>query len=137
MSKSIWFLISVLIVLFSCSKKDDEVVDPDIGVDYAGLTVGKYVVYNVDSITYRAFDGSIDTASYQIKEVVDSKYIDLENEEAFKIIRYKRYSDTLSWNLIDVWSSKISNLKFQKTEENIKFIKLIFPVKSGKPGMGM
>ena len=42
MTKSFLFLLSVTLLLFSCSKKEDEVV-PDTSADYAGLLVGKYV----------------------------------------------------------------------------------------------
>lgn len=136
MTKSFWILISIAVLLFSCSKKDEEVVSPDIGVDYAGLEVGKYVVYDVDSITYNDFDGSVVTANYQIRESVDSKFTDLAGDEAFKIIRYRRDADTLPWSIIDVWSSKLSATNFQKTEENIKYVKLVFPVKNNKKWNG-
>ena len=132
MTKSVLILISVTLILFSCSKKEEENLTPDIGSDYAGLEVGKWVVYNVDSITYDDFDSSIDTASYQIREVVDSKFLDLGDDEAFKIVRYRRDADTLAWNIIDIWSSKITATNFQKTEENIKYVKLILPVKESK-----
>lgn len=136
MTKSVLILISVTLILFSCSKKEEENLTPDIGSDYAGLEVGKWVVYNVDSITYDDFDSSIDTASYQIREVVDSKFLDLGDDEAFKIVRYRRDADTLAWNIIDIWSSKITATNFQKTEENIKYVKLIFPVKKSKTWNG-
>ncbi|NQX99085.1 MAG: hypothetical protein HRT73_14590 [Flavobacteriales bacterium] len=128
MRKSVLLLLSSILILFSCSK-EEEIIVPEIAYDYAGLVVGKFVIYDVDSITHDDFNSTIDTVSYQIREVVDSKFTDLEGEEAFKIIRYRRDSDTLNWNLIDVWNSKITATNFQKTEENIKYVKLIFPVK--------
>jgi len=131
MKKSCWILLSSVIFLFSCSK-DEETVVPDTSAEYAGLEVGKYVVFDVDSITYNDFDSSIDTASYQIKEMVDSKFTDLEGDEAFKLIRYRRDSATQNWLIIDVWTSKITLTNFQKTEENINYVKLIFPVREGK-----
>ena len=109
---------------------------PDIGHDYAGLQVGKYVIYDVDSLFHNDFTSTIDTSIFQIKEVVDSKMTDLEGDDAFKIIRYQRDTDTNSWVLIDVWSSKITQTNFQKTEENIKYVKLIFPVRSGSSWNG-
>ncbi len=135
MTKSFLILFSIGFFLFSCSKKEEEIVI-DISSEYAGLVVGKYVVYNVDSITYDDFDGSEELASYQIRETVDSKFIDLEGDEAFKIIRYRRDADTLAWNLIDVWSSKLTTTNFQKIEENIKYVKLIFPAKIDKTWNG-
>jgi len=106
-------------------------MDVDIGHDYAGLEVGRYIIYDVDSLTYDDFTATVDTASYLIKEVVDSKYTDLEGDEAYKIIRYRKDNDTPAWVLIDVWNSKLTNTNFQKVEENVRFVKLIFPVKEG------
>ncbi|PJA07890.1 MAG: hypothetical protein COX70_05320, partial [Flavobacteriales bacterium CG_4_10_14_0_2_um_filter_32_8] len=71
----IFFLISIFI--FSCSKKE-EVIPPDLGYDYAGLEVGRYIIYDVDSFYYDDFTDTIDTSYFKIKEVVDSKFTDLE-----------------------------------------------------------
>lgn len=131
MRKPFYLILAIVIFILSCSK-DEEVIAPEIAYDYAGLEVGKYVIYDVDSLTFDDFTLTIDTVSYQIKEEIDSKFTDLEGEEAFKIIRYRKDHDTLSWVLIDVWSSKITATNFQKTEENIKYVKLIFPIKLDK-----
>jgi len=128
MRKSFWLIFTLLILFFSCSK-DEETVAPDLGHDYANLVVGKYVVYDVDSFFYDDFTGTIDTSYYQIKEVVDSEYEDLEGEIAHKIIRYRKEIDSTNWVLIDVWNSKLTQTNFQKSEENIKFVKMTFPVR--------
>ena len=52
----------------------------------------------------------------------------MEGETAFKIIRYRKEIDSTNWVLIDVWNSKLTQTNFQKTEENIKLVKLIFPI---------
>jgi len=135
MRKSIWLILTLVVVFFSCSK-DNDYVAPDIGHDYAGLEAGKYVVYDVDSFFYDDFNSTIDTSYFQIKEVVDSEYEDLEGEEAFKIIRYRKEIDSTSWVLIDVWYSKLTQTNFQKTEENNKFVKLIFPVRNNSTWNG-
>ena len=128
MQKTIWLILAVTVFLFSCSKDEEEFVEPYLGHDYAGLEIGKYVIYDVDSFFYDDFNGLIDSSFYQVKEVVDSKITDLEGDEAFKIIRYRKESDTTGWVLIDVWSSKLSTTNFQKVEENVRFLKLIFPI---------
>ncbi len=129
MIKSFWLILTMVILFSSCSK-DEETIIPDFGHDYAGLEVGKYVVYDVDSFYYDDFTSTIDTSYYQIKEVVDAEFEDLEGEEAFKIIRYRKEIDSTDWILIDVWNSKLTQTNFQKSEENIKFVKLIFPVRN-------
>jgi hypothetical protein len=135
MRNLLYFIFLVAIISYSCSK-EEEVIIPDLGYAYAGLELGKYVIYDVASFFYDDFDNTIDTSYYQIKEVVDSKFTDLEGEEAFKIIRYRKENDTTNWVVIDVWNSKITATNFQKVEENNRFIKLIFPVKENKTWNG-
>lgn len=127
------FLILILlgaVCLFSCKKDKDDYVAPDIGHNYAGMEVGKYIIYDVDSFFYDDFTATIDTSIYQIKEEVVEKYTDLEDEEAFKIHRYKKEKDSLNWVLTDVWNAKLTQTNFQKVEENVRFVKLIFPVRA-------
>jgi len=116
--------------LFSCKKDKEDYVAPDIGHNYAGMEVGRYVLYDVDSLFYDDFTNTVDTSIYQIKEEVVEKYIDLENEEAFKIHRYKKEKDSLNWVLKDVWNAKLTQTNFQKVEENVRLVKLIFPVRA-------
>ena len=128
MQKAFWLILVLTVFILSCSKDEEEYVEPYLGHDYAGLEVGKYVIYDVDSFFYDDFNGLIDSSFYQIKEEVDSKFTDLEGDEAFKIIRYRKESDTTGWSLIDVWSSKLTTTNFQKVEENLRILKLIFPI---------
>ena len=132
---------SILILLiavccFSCKKDTDDYVNPDIGHKYAGLELGKYVIYDVDSFYYDDFTNTIDTFYFKIREEVAEKYTDLEGEEAYKIHRYKKEHDTLSWYLKDVWNAKLTQTNFQKSEENVRFVKLIFPVRENSTWNG-
>lgn len=129
MRNFILLILFVAVFCFSCKKDKDDYIAPDIGQSYAGLELGKYVVYDVDSLFYNDFTATIDTAIYKIKEVVAESYLDLEGEEAFKINRFRKDHDTLSWVLIDVWNAKLTTTNYQKTEENVRFVKLIFPVR--------
>lgn len=129
--KTTIFILLSVVFLFSCKKDSDDYVAPDIGHNYAGLTLGKYVVYDVDSFYYDDFTGTIDTSIFKIKEIVAEAYTDLEGEEAFKIHRYIKENDTTAWVLKDVWNAKLTQTNFQKAEENVRFVKLIFPVREG------
>ena len=128
------FLFSI--IFFSC-KKDEKTVPINYGYNYAGLTVGKYVIYDVDSIFYNVPFNIIANYKFQLKEVIDSKYIDAQGNEAYKIIRYKK--DTAvspDWIHQAVWNATITNSNFQKVEDNVRFVKLIFPIKTEKKWNG-
>lgn len=132
MKSAIYILLGLTLILFSC-KKESEVTPSVKGYSYAGLTVGKYVVYDVDSIFYDDFDNSVNQFRFQIKELIHSKYIDAEGEEAYRIERYKKDTAVSSnFELVEVWNSKITPTNFQQVENNERFVKLIFPVKQGK-----
>jgi hypothetical protein len=119
------------IVFFSC-KKDSESVTPNLNYNYAGLAVGNYIIYDVDSVFYNDFDGTINSFSFQRKEVIESGFIDLEGDVAYKIHRFKKVVDSLGWVLTDVWSSKLTTTTYEKVEENARFVKLLFPIRANK-----
>lgn len=130
-----FFIFSIL--FFSCKKDEKTVVPINYGYNYAGLTVGKYVIYDVDSTFYNVPFNIVANYKFQLKEVIDSKYIDAQGNEAYKIIRYKK--DTAvspDWIHQVVWNATINNSNFQKVEDNVRFVKLIFPIKIGKKWNG-
>lgn len=89
--------------------------------------------FDLDSILYDPEPGRIviDTLTYELKfEVVDS-FLDSENEKAFKIERFIRTADSLPWRITDVWAVKKNANQLVWTEENLPYIKLIFPLEVG------
>jgi len=129
-----WYFYLLLIACFSCHKSIE--IPPDFGYDYFPGTTGGYIIYDVDSISYRQLP-TIDTVYYkfQVKEKVDTQYTDNEGRPTLKIIRYKKiYNDTIpysqmSWEFQDVWAANITKTTAEVVEENVRFVKLIFPVK--------
>ncbi len=121
---------------FSC--KDDESVtpEPSDGLTYFPLVKGFWIEYEVDSIYHRNDDDAslVDTSKdefhFFVREEIDSSFMDSENQPAFKIVRYKRSVDSLPWNLASVWTARVDQYSAQRVEDNIRFIKLKFPVKS-------
>lgn len=132
--KSPVIFICVLLSLLSCKK--DPVLEeaPDLGYDYFPAAVGKYIVYDVDSTAYRALEGDTVRAVFRIKEQIDSIFTDNQGRTTYKLVRYKKnYSastsyDSIQWSIQDVWAVNITNTTAEVVEENVRFIKLTFPV---------
>jgi hypothetical protein len=84
----------------------------------------------VDSTGYSNFDllNPQTTSTYQIKEEIDSPYIDNTGNEAFRIIRSRRKDDNSQWVTTDAWSANLTDHTAEKVEENLRFIKLDFPI---------
>ncbi|MBD3637161.1 MAG: hypothetical protein HUJ25_07410 [Crocinitomicaceae bacterium] len=125
MRKLAFIFISV-ITLVACNKDQDTSII--YGYQYFPVDTGKYVVYDVIDILHDDISGVHDTDYYQIKEVMGEEDIDLEGEPFHKLYRYKRESDTLLWQLKDVWVVKKSNSSVEVVEENKRVIRMAFSI---------
>lgn len=130
-------LIPFLMLLpFGSCKKDAE-TDTYTGVDYFPLNIGHEVIYDVDSIVKSEFNlGQVDSFRFQIKEVVESYFTDLGGRQTARLERYKRNNDSEPWVIHKVWTANLSLTSAEKKEDNITFIKLIFPVKVNRKWNG-
>ncbi len=140
--KSLLFAAIILSLVFSC-KKDKTTSDThDVGYGYYQGEVGKYIEYEVDSTVYDDFEHDTDYYRYRLKEVVESIFTDNAGRPTLRLERYiKMYNpalsyDSIPWALRDVWAANITNTTVEKTEENVKFLKLSFPVSAGKTWNG-
>ena len=101
------------IILFSC-KKDDTVVD--LGYNYFPESVGTFVIYDVDSFVYNDFTHTIDTFTFQVKEIIESVYKDNANRNTLRLERYYRGDASQDWLLQDVW---VANKTVNRAEKVI------------------
>jgi len=127
--KKLVYIVPLFLVLFAGSCKKSTVVVVDLGYDYFPVEIGKYVVYDVDSIFIDEPVGITDTFNYQIKEVIAGEYIDSQGDLAQRIERFTRSADSLPWVIKDVWASNRLAQSGQRVEENVRIIRMVFPVK--------
>jgi hypothetical protein len=120
-----------LFLIFSCKKNDSDNT-PDIGKDYFPIKVGSYIIYDVDSSFYDDFyiPTKVTTTQFQLKEKIQSIYYDNQNRPTARLERYIRTTSNMAWNLKNVWSMNITSTTAERVEENVRFIKLVFPVKA-------
>ena len=133
---------------FNSCKKDTTPL-PDMGYNYFPNDVGRYVVYDVDSLVYNDANlnpnthlAPVDTFRFQIKEKITSVFSDNLNRPTLRLERFvKIYSDTLSynqmpWKFRNVWTENRTTSTAEKVEENVRYIKLAFPVKENQTWNG-
>jgi hypothetical protein len=121
------FYISLIgLLLISCKKDNSQPIT--FGYHYFPIDIGHYQIYDVLSIIHDNPVSVHDTTYLQIKEVIGEAYTDNEGEEAHKLYRYIRYSDTLSWEIKDVWSVKLTPETAEVVEENKRRIKMGFAI---------
>ena len=124
-----FLLLSCLCVLMGlASGCDDDEVLIDPGYQYFPVTEGKYVIYEVDSIVHDAPVNVLDTFHYFIKELNDSTFFDNENRSTARIERFYKQDMDDPWQIKDIWFSNRTNSSAEKVEENLRYVKLAFPV---------
>jgi len=118
-------IITTGILFYSCKHENE--VPAEVGYNYFPSNIGHWVLYQVDSIYYDDFSHQIKEYHFLLKEVVESSYLDNQNRLTQRIERYKKI-DTLPFVLYDVWVSNLTSSTAEKVEENIRYIKLQFPI---------
>jgi hypothetical protein len=127
------FLILLVAIPLLEGCKKDSVIPPDPYYrDYFTSEPGQYIIYNCDSIVFDDFNGTIDTFRFRIKEYYESEFVDNAGRNAIRIERYKQPLNASNWTLSDVWQVTKTDQQVEKVEEDVRLIKLIFPVADDK-----
>ncbi len=128
-------MVFAVMALWQCSSDDPGDVNLDPGFGYFPVEIGHYVVYKADSIWHdnptEGVPGVHDTSSYFIKELIESDFTDASGGLSQRLERYKRHTSDEPWRLVDVWFISRNSLNAQKVEENVRYIKMGFPIAPG------
>jgi hypothetical protein len=115
-------------VFASCSKDNSSTINGDpAGFRYFPIDTGHWVIYNYDSTALSPF-GNV-RYQYQLQEYIRSTFIDNTGQTAERIERYVKINDTTPWRIVNVWTANLHSNDAEKVEDNVRFIKLAFPVK--------
>jgi hypothetical protein len=79
----------------------------------------------VDSIFWDAFTHVHDTVSYELKEILDSTYLDNQQRPTQRIERFKKDSIG-NWVIYKVWASNLTSTTAEQVEDNLRFVKIVF-----------
>jgi hypothetical protein len=132
-----FFLLAGLIV--TCKKQTDDSSTVDSTNNYFPIKIGNTWIYDVDSIGYDDNSGTtiIDSSHhYQYKEIITENLIDAEGKPMQKLARFYRKNDSDTWASANNWTISRDNLMAQKVQENIRYVKLVFPLNSNSSWNG-
>lgn len=134
MKKALFLMMSFTLILFSssCGDEQEPVDQSTFGYDYFILEVGKYIEYQSDSINYFNLGFIKDTVSGFVREEIVDQFTDQLGEDIYTIHRSFRRNAQDNWELTDVWTASMDETRAFRTEENLKFVKLVFPVIENK-----
>ncbi|MFT4030980.1 MAG: hypothetical protein QM669_01030 [Siphonobacter sp.] len=134
--KKLYLLLSLGLLglgIWGCSNASLE--PSTLGYDYFPLEIGRYVIYDVTETTYTLTQDS-STSNYQIKELISDSFTSLDGSISYYIQRYRRASSTASWAIDSVWSARLDIDKAIRTENNLPYVKLFFPIRDGQSWNG-
>lgn len=130
------FVIMVIIAISGLGCGGDTIDNPfpDDSTEYFPLAVGRSITYAVDSTVFDdAPNGnSYETVSFQIKEEIASVNLNTEGDTVCYLHRYRRSTESDPWQITDVWTVSKNTAEALRTEENLTFRVLNFPLRYGK-----
>ena len=126
------FLLSLLLFIYSCEKQTEEFDDEKFGYDYYPLAVGNSWTYQLDSTVYDDLGATVFSTSSQVRETIVEEYVDEIGDTIHRIERSWRQDEDDSWEITDIWVTHKNLDRVTRTEENLKFIKFVFPALEDK-----
>lgn len=132
----LFFLLIGIVFFQACNKQTIQPAPSDLGWDFQPLNQGHFVVYDVDSIIYDDFTKTVDTFSYEMKDELGEEFLDDQNRTSNYVTRYQRKKSTDPWSVLHVYYITQDEFKLEWKENNLRFIKMVYPVQLNKKWKG-
>ncbi|TAE79523.1 MAG: hypothetical protein EAY81_11165 [Bacteroidetes bacterium] len=130
--KNLLIVFITAVLFMACKDEGNEDEAGSIGTEYYPIKVGSTWIYTVDSIAYddNGPTQAIDTFRYKYKETITSTDIDGTGNTEYLVSRYFTPTDTgENWQSVNRYVVQLVNNKVQRVEENVRLVKLVFPLK--------
>lgn len=128
------FIVFALLSFASCKNKQTiEEPNIDFGYDYFPLEIGSELIYRVDSTIYDPKESTVEILNSMtyVREVVVDTFQDELGRLSHRIERFERPNVDVEWELKNVWSALRTETQAERFEDNLRFIKMVFPVNDG------
>ena len=120
------FIATALITILSCKNQTEELSLNN--VDYCPLKVGDVKLYRIDSILYNPFTQKADSFHLDIQEQVAEKFLDAENDSAYRLTWSVYDSSRNEWKVFKSFSRKTVNNMTYETFDNQTLAILRHPI---------
>jgi hypothetical protein len=131
MKYNISIVVAILLSVFlmQACKQETEQVNFQYQYNYYPMNVGKYLVYDVDSIQININQNfRRDSVHFQFKEMYDSAFTDFLGRKSIRVYQYRRKDASENWRYVNTAFVSAEADRIEKVENNQRFIKLIFPL---------
>ena len=125
------FVFSFLVFFSSCGEESKTLDRELFGFEYFPVEVGKFWIYKYDETLIRNQGNVLDQSVTYVREEISDVFVDAVGDSVYTLRRSE--SPTLDGNfqITDVWTTKMSENAARRVEENLTFVKLIFPFNVG------
>jgi hypothetical protein len=125
---------SAALLFSACNSREIEELEIDFGYEYYPLEIGRSWTYQVDSVIYQPGIGRVekDSSLSFLRETIVDTTTTLTGELQYIVERYYRPDDQTPWRVARVFTRSRSETQAFQTEDNLRFIKMPFPVERGK-----
>jgi len=130
--------ILAIFLAFTLSNCEDGTVIPpgESPGDYYPIDIGKYWIYQVDSTIYDDLGSTICPTSGFVKEEVTSILSEEDLATVYVLERSYKESESDPWVISDIWTITKGRNYIQRSEENLRFIKMQTPLRIGNSWEG-
>jgi hypothetical protein len=125
------FPVLALVVTLSSCKKTLPAPGSPLTTYFIGLQVGKYITYRMDSLNFYFYGQSDTITSYLAKDSVEKKTVDNSGATAWLVTRYLSDTTGSFWTPSMTYIVSPTNAAIDVTENNLRFVKLAFPMDLG------
>jgi len=134
MNKSVIILFALISILCLSCKDEIETLDK-VEENYLPTEVGKYRIYQVDSFLLEPTFPDINTSHLVREEIVES-FEDNTGRESFRVLRTQKIAGGNRFIPIASWYITPDGNNIEQNEDNLTFIKLVYPIKVDKKWNG-
>ncbi len=121
-------LCTMLLTLAAC---ETVLIQPEVQPQrYFPASEGMVREYRVDTIHYRETLGS-DTQRWYVRQVLGPEMLDLEGQTTYTVEVYRRRQPADNWQYHRTDLIRLSDQRAEYVENNLRFIKLVFPMVQG------
>lgn len=122
-----------LFMINGCSETSEP---PDWGYmyHYYPLQEGHWTIYQVDSVAYNSLLDSVKTYRYYIKEEMGPLFTDLSGNQWTRVKADYSTDTTSGWSPLADYAQRITTQTAERFENNLHFIKMVFPLKNSPCG---
>ena len=126
------FLI-IITGLLSCSDDGDQIIASDAG--FFPLEAGSFYLYDIEETIFSSLQQS-ESFTYELRVEVTGSFDNTVGGVTYVLQRFRKDSGSTDFQTLETWSSRVEPTQVVVSEGNISFVKLAFPLVSGKQWNG-